>query len=138
MILSVISTSLYAQYPVVKKIGNDTVVVMTLKQGKEVNNKFELMQDSILYYKKSVDSLNLNLEEHRIYSGKRLQKMYESYWSEYEKSKFYKKESDSFRHMYMANKLIYLENEKNLKRDVRHATIYATVLTFMVMLFSAL
>lgn len=122
----------------VKKIGNDTVVVMTLKQGNEVNNKFGLLQDSILNYKKNIDSLKLDFEEYQKYSGKRLQKMYESYWSEYEKSKFYKKESDSFRHMYMSNKLIYLENEKNLKRDVRHATIYATVLTFMVMLFSAL
>jgi len=138
MILLVTSSSLYAQYPVVKKIGKDTVVVMTLKQGNEVNKKFEILQDSISFYKNKLDTIKYDFRNYQITGGKRLQKMYESYWQEYENSKFYRAESDSFRHMYMANKLIYSENEQELKRNVRHITIYATVLTFMVMLFAAL
>lgn len=122
----------------VKKIGKDTVVVMTLKQGEEVNKKFELLQDSISYYKKKIDTIKFDFDFYQVRSGKRLQKMYESYWQEYENSKIYHAESDSFRHMYMANKLIYLQNEERLKRDVRHATIFSTVLTLMVMFFAAL
>lgn len=133
-----ISSSLYAQYPIVKKIGNDTVVIMTLKQGEEVNKKFEYLQDSLNFYKKTIDTVKYNFEKYQVAGGKRLQKMYESYWQEYENVKFYKAESDSFRHMYMANKIIYLEKEETLKRNVRHATIYGTVLTFMVMVFAAL
>ena len=37
----------YSQYPTVKTIGNDSVVIMTLKQGQEINNKFSFLSDSI-------------------------------------------------------------------------------------------
>ena len=97
-----ISSSLYAQYPIVKKIGNDTVVIMTLKQGEEVNKKFEYLQDSLNFYKKTIDTVKYNFEKYQVAGGKRLQKMYESYWQEYENVKFYKAESDSFRHMYLS------------------------------------
>lgn len=111
---------------------------MTLKQGEEVNQKFETLQDSLVFYRKTIDTVKYDFKTYQIMGGRRLQKMYESYWQEYENSKKYKAESDSFRHMYMANKIIFLEKEEDLKRNVRHATIYATFLTLMVMLFAAL
>ena len=37
----------YSQYPTVKTIGNDSVVIMTLKQGQEINKKFSFLSDSI-------------------------------------------------------------------------------------------
>lgn len=138
MTLLVTSNSLYAQYPVVKKIGNDTLVLMTLKQGQEVNKKFEILQDSLEYYKKKVDTIRYDFKDYQIRSGLRLQKMYESYWQEYENLKSQKHISDSFRHMYMANKLIYTEREKVYKKEITHATVFATVLGLMAMLFAAL
>ena len=36
----VVSHSSYCQYPAVKVIGKDTVVVMTVKQGQDINQKF--------------------------------------------------------------------------------------------------
>ena len=37
----------YCQYPIVKKIGNDSVVVMTLKQATTINDMFQLNQNTI-------------------------------------------------------------------------------------------
>lgn len=48
-----VSLSSYCQYPAVKTIGKDTVVIMTLKQGEEINNKFSSLNDSI-------NKLNIN------------------------------------------------------------------------------
>lgn len=54
----------YCQYPIIKKIGNDSIVLMTLKQGESINKKFEddkikllLLQDSVKLEKIRVDSL---------------------------------------------------------------------------------
>ena len=37
----------YSQYPAVKVIGKDTVVLMTLKQGEDINDQFTLLKDSL-------------------------------------------------------------------------------------------
>ena len=37
----------YSQYPVIKVLGKDTVVIMTLKQGEDINKKFSTLSDSI-------------------------------------------------------------------------------------------
>jgi hypothetical protein len=42
-----VSLSSYCQYPTVKTIGKDTVVIMTLKQGEDINNQFTLLKDSL-------------------------------------------------------------------------------------------
>ena len=54
----------YSQYPIIKKIGNDSIVLMTLKQGESINKKFAddktkllLLQDSVKLEKIRVDSL---------------------------------------------------------------------------------
>lgn len=63
------STS-YCQYPIIKKINNDTVVIMTVKQGEEINNlyrsyneKINLLEDSLTIKKKKYDSLNKALHK---------------------------------------------------------------------------
>lgn len=57
MILAVHST--YCQYPRVKKINQDSVVIMTLEQGKDINksflflnNKIDSLKDTVFYYNK--------------------------------------------------------------------------------------
>ena len=54
----------YSQYPIIKKIGGDSIVLITLKQGENINKKFaddkaklDLLKDSVFEEKKKVDSL---------------------------------------------------------------------------------
>jgi len=37
----------YSQYPMVKTIGNDRVVIMTIKQGEDINKQFSTLKDSL-------------------------------------------------------------------------------------------
>lgn len=48
------SLSSFCQYPTVKTLGKDTVVIMTLKQGEEINKKFSTLNDSILLLNKQI------------------------------------------------------------------------------------
>jgi hypothetical protein len=47
-----VSVSSYSQYPIIKKIKQDSVVIMTIEQGKEINALY-------LGYKKTIDSLQI-------------------------------------------------------------------------------
>ena len=50
------SLSSFCQYPTVKTIGKDTIVIMTLKQGNEINNKFSSLNDSLISLNKKLNS----------------------------------------------------------------------------------
>lgn len=52
-----VSLSSYCQYPVVKTIGKDTVVIMTLKQGEDINKQFVSLNDSLSTLNKNVMEL---------------------------------------------------------------------------------
>lgn len=41
------SLSSYCQYPTVKTIGRDTVVIMTVQQGENINKQFTSLNDSL-------------------------------------------------------------------------------------------
>ena len=114
----------YSQYPTIKTIGKDSVVIMTLKQGNEINNKFSYLNDSI-------KKINSNFDRYMLENGKRLQSMYDSYNLELNNHKLTKAESDSFRVMYMANKKIYLNAEQDHKREIRNLSIF-TLLSFFI------
>ena len=47
ILVTLVSNLSYCQYPIVKKIGNDSVVVMTLKQANTINDKFQSNQTTI-------------------------------------------------------------------------------------------
>ena len=64
LLLILLVNSSYCQYPIIKKIGNDSVVLITIKQGEDINKKFSedrqklsLLKDSIKIEKNKVDSL---------------------------------------------------------------------------------
>lgn len=64
LILILISNLSYSQYPIIKKIGDDSVVLITIKQGEDINKKFtedrqklSLLKDSVSAERKRVDSL---------------------------------------------------------------------------------
>lgn len=59
-----VSLSSYCQsYPTVKTIGKDTVVIMTVKQGEEINKQFTSLNDSL-------SALNKDLLELRVAVGR--------------------------------------------------------------------
>ena len=64
MLLILIKNSSYCQYPIIKKLGEDSVVLITIKQGEDINKKFienkkrlDLLKDSVSFEKIKVDSL---------------------------------------------------------------------------------
>jgi len=46
------------QYPITKIYDGDTVVIMTLQQGKDMNRKFIILRDSVKIQKKKLDTLH--------------------------------------------------------------------------------
>ena len=46
------------QYPITKIYDGDTVVIMTLQQGKDMNRKFIILRDSVKAQKKRLDTLH--------------------------------------------------------------------------------
>jgi len=64
LILILIGNLSYSQYPIIKKIGDDSVVLITIKQGEDINKKFtedrqklSLLKDSVSVERRRVDSL---------------------------------------------------------------------------------
>jgi hypothetical protein len=64
LLLILVVNSSYSQYPIIKKIGEDSVVLITIKQGEDINKKFtedrlklSLLKDSVGVERKKVDSL---------------------------------------------------------------------------------
>lgn len=62
-----VSLSSYCQYPTVKTIGKDTVVIMTVKQGQDINNQFTLLNDSL----SALNELTLTLRKQMASMGVR-------------------------------------------------------------------
>jgi len=62
-----VSLSSYSQYPTVKTIGKDTVVIMTVKQGQDINNQFTLLNDSL----STLNELTLTLRKQMASMGAR-------------------------------------------------------------------
>ena len=47
ILLTLVSNLSYCQYPIVKKLGNDSVVIMTVKQAVTINSTFQANQNTI-------------------------------------------------------------------------------------------
>ena len=65
--MMLVSLSSYCQYPTVKTIGKDTVVIMTIKQGQDINNQFTLLNDSL----STLNELTLTLRKQMASMGAR-------------------------------------------------------------------
>lgn len=119
----------YAQYPIVKKIGNDSVILITLKQGNDINKKFD--ENKLLMEKMSdtISTLKMGVKEFKSLSDSLSFKNIRT-----------QSVSDSFRYMYEQNKIIYLDREKfwdkNFKREQRLFAINGTALVLLCMLLA--
>ncbi len=120
LLTQVVSLS-YAQYPLTKKIGNDTVVIMTIKQGEQINKSFDEYEEKVSKLKDTIAILRNNLID-----GK---KHYDSSIG------FVKSEVNEYKWKYEENKRMYLKNEelfyKTHNTDVLQKISLAIVVTFL-------
>ena len=120
LLTQVVSLS-YAQYPLTKKIGNDTVVIMTIKQGEQINKSFDEYEEKVSKLKDTITILRNNLID-----GK---KQYDSSIG------FVKSEVNEYKWKYEENKRIYLKNEelfyKTRNTDILQKISLAIVVTFL-------
>ena len=121
----------YSQYPVVKKIGSDSVVLMTLKQGNDINNQFSIMSDSIKGLKNSLAVSKFDFDKYKVESENKYQQLNLSTIK-------YKSEADSFKYMYNQNKKIYKKHEDWWNTDRKHYTVLSVILMFTTIFFAAL
>lgn len=63
-----VSLSALSQYPTTKKIKGEQVVIMTVKQAEAINNKFQVLEDSIAQLKADLDgcSTTVNFTENKV------------------------------------------------------------------------
>ena len=120
LLTQVVSLS-YAQYPLTKKIGNDTVVIMTIKQGEQINKSFDEYEEKVSKLKDTIAILRNNLID-----GK---KHYDSSIG------FVKSEVNEYKWKYEENKRMYLKNEelfyKTHNTDILQKISLAIVVVFL-------
>jgi hypothetical protein len=121
-----------------KRIGSDSIVIVTLKQAQELNTKY----DSVISDKNTID---LNFRDYTKKSAKRLQSMYDSYYTEKtqkdifkEQANQYKIEADRFKYYYIENRKIYEKREVQYIKENRRHAIHYLVLCILVGVFASL
>lgn len=68
MLMMLVSLSAFAQYPTTKKIKGEQVVIMTVKQAEDINNKFQALEDSIIQLNNNLNGCitSLNFTENKV------------------------------------------------------------------------
>jgi uncharacterized coiled-coil DUF342 family protein len=120
LLTQVVSLS-YAQYPLTKKIGNDTVVIMTIKQGEQINKSFDEYEEKVSKLKDTITILKNNLID-----GK---KQYDSSIG------FVRSEISEYKWKYEENKKMYSKNEelfyKTHNTDILQKILLGVIVTFL-------
>ena len=124
ILLIAVANLSFAQYPITKKIGNDTVVIMTIRQAENINQLFDTNEKEL---NKIIDSLKL-LKSLLLDNTKKndtlTYKVQESYFK-----------IEEFKFKYEENKKIYLDKEKTYNKihnnDVLQKVLFSIVLTFI-------
>jgi hypothetical protein len=117
--LMLVSNLTYSQYPIAKKIGEDSVIIMTLKQGNEINSTFLKLKDSI----NSLKNGDVNSQLDDLMS---LQRMYNSYSHEYFNRKIEQSRYDSLLNEYNKKDEIH-------RRQIRGNVIIASIFSILVL-----
>jgi hypothetical protein len=121
----------YSQYPVVKKIGSDSVVLITLKQGNDINRQFTVLNDSIKQLNDYIAIAKFDFNKYQVESENKYQQLNLTTIK-------YKSEADSIRFMYNQNKKIYKKHEDWWNRDRQHYMTLSLILMFTTIFFAAL
>jgi hypothetical protein len=118
--LILLSLASSAQYPITKMIGKDTVVIMTVKQGRQINETFSNNQKIISGIK---DSLRYYIESDRINA-----ETVDTLWAKYTEVKY----------KFETNLKIYQEFDKKYQKDVRTYRTDQSILSAAVIVLSCL
>ena len=104
------SVSSYSQYPLIKKIKDDSVVIMTVKQGNEINALY-------LRYNQAIDSLtNKTIKDDSILN------IYSTKVSTLE----------HYKYRYQANLETYQNREKELDKMDKYHALQKIILIFLI------
>ena len=135
MILSLILivSSSFAQYPITKKIGNDSVVIMTLSQGRRINELFDKNEKIIDSIKtkyavstKIIDSLSVVKDTIKVHNDSLLSK-YVVMKAMYEDMKWRRD----------TNLVIYKREERIWTKNVRTVQYIMGIMILTIMFISA-
>ena len=111
----------YCQYPIVKKIKNDTVVILTLNQSEQINKLFINYSDTIGKLKKSLNKTNDSLNTNKT--------KYDSLFNTIltEKDSVY-----NWKWKYKANKEVYYKRENDYETTKKYDQYVKYVLLFII------
>lgn len=135
MILSLIQivSSSFAQYPITKKIGNDSVVIMTLTQGRRINELFDKNEKIIDSIKnkyavstKIIDSLSIVKDTIKVHNDSLLSK-YIAMKAMYEDMKWRRD----------TNLVIYKREERIWTKNVKTVQYIMATMILSIMFISA-
>lgn len=104
MLLMMVSLIAVSQYPLTKKIGNESVVIMTTKQAEDINNRFLRMRDSISILKKNLQTQQI---QHAVFvdqitdslSTKKIDLRYKEGEANWYKKEYYQMQTDTYKHL---------------------------------------
>lgn len=104
----------------VKKIGNDSVVLITIKQGDEINKQFEIKENQISKLRDSLFNSKLEINNAT-----------EKYREILLKNERIKSSIDSINQSYFKEKIIFNERERAHKREQKLFAINGSVLVLL-------
>ncbi len=104
----------------VKKIGNDSVVLITIKQGDEINKQFEIKENQISKLRDSLFNSKLEINN-----------VTEKYREILLKNERIKLSIDSINQSYFKEKIIFNERERAHKREQKLFAINGSVLVLL-------
>lgn len=117
MVLILVPTLTFSQYPKTKKIGQDSVVIITIGQADTINNLYRSYHDSI-------NNLQFKLKKNDSLLSVRT----------IEKDSFY-----NWKYKYSINKSIYQDFEQNQRKiDKIHAASKLMLIFIIILQFSQL
>ena len=121
MIVILVLNISYCQYPIVKKIKNDTVVILTLNQSEQINKLFINYNDTIGKLKKSLNKTNDSLNTNKT--------KYDSLFNTIltEKDSVY-----NWKWKYKANKEVYYKRENDYETTKKYDQYVKYVLLFII------
>ena len=112
-------------------MGSDSIVLITLKQGNDINRQFIVLNDSIKELNKSISIAKFDFNKYQVESENKYQQLNLTTIK-------YKSEIDSIRFMYNQNKKVYKKYEDWWNRDRQHYMTLSLVLMFATVFFAVL
>lgn len=117
LVLTLGTLSGYSQsttYPKTKKIGQDSVVIITIKQADQINDAFKLYKDSVLLTRDSIAKQKILLDSLRL--------VYHNL----------KNAPNEYKWKYEANREIYFKREESIQKDEKFQFLQKILLVAVI------